>query len=485
MLMTVRPAPKSSRPMCEMLLLAVALCVLGLARPSTSVAAGPKKAPDDPGLAGTRIDGYRGIWFTLGQFSAMGDKYSGGLGTYTANHVPIAVYAPAVDKTFFVYGGTTAADQRHLLCMAGWYDHKTGRVPRPIVVHDKLTVNDPHDNAAINIDEQGYLWVFISGRGRLRPGFKYRSKQPYSIDGFDRVEESEMTYPQIHIVPGKGFFHLFTKYTKGRELYWETSKDGYTWTEDRKLVGMGGHYQVSARHGERIGTAFMYHPGGNVDKRTNLYYMQTDDMGATWTTAEGTRVATPVTAVKSPPLVIDYESKGLNVYIHDLNFDRDGHPIILYLTSKGAAPGPQNGPYTWRVTRWTGTAWETHDVTTSDHCYDTGNLFVEANGSWRIVGPTDPGPQPYGTGGEMVAWTSNDRGVTWTRAAQLTQNSKYDHAYARRPRDAKDPFFTFWADGDPRKLSPSHLYFANHAGDHVWQLPYDMTGDSAEPVQIK
>jgi hypothetical protein len=33
-----------------------------------------------------RAAGSRGIWFTLGQFSKYGDKYSGGLGTYTANH---------------------------------------------------------------------------------------------------------------------------------------------------------------------------------------------------------------------------------------------------------------------------------------------------------------------------------------------------------------------------------------------------------------
>ncbi len=64
-------------------------------------------------------DGYRGIWFTLGQFTDTpygkgkwdrfwdyGDKYSGGLGTYTAKHVPIAVYAPEVNKTFFCYGGS-------------------------------------------------------------------------------------------------------------------------------------------------------------------------------------------------------------------------------------------------------------------------------------------------------------------------------------------------------------------------------------------
>src|SRR5690606_38996912 len=34
-------------------------------------------------------DGYRGIWFTLGFKFEYGDKYSGGLGTYTANHQPM------------------------------------------------------------------------------------------------------------------------------------------------------------------------------------------------------------------------------------------------------------------------------------------------------------------------------------------------------------------------------------------------------------
>ena len=451
----------------------------------TAGRAQPKSAPSDVGMAGQRIDGYRGIWFTLGQESEYGDKYSGGLGTYTANHLPIAVYAPKADKTFFVYGGTPAADQRHLLCMAGYYDHKANRVPKPVVVHDKLTVNDPHDNPCLNIDEEGHLWVFVSGRGRARPGFKYRSREPYSIDAFERVEESEMTYPQLHLVPGKGFMHLFTKYTKGRELYFETSADGRTWTEDRKLAGMGGHYQVSGRHGGKVGTSFMYHPGGNVDKRTNLYYVQTPDMGKTWTTVDGRPVSTPMTDVKGAGLLIDYEAQGLNVYIHDLNFDRDGHPIILYITSKGAAPGPQNGPYTWRVTRWTGTAWATHDVTTSDHNYDTGCLYVEDDGgTWRFVGPTGVGPQPHGAGGEMSAWTSCDRGATWARSAQLTKNSEYNHSYARRPNGAADPFYTFWADGDPRQLSPSRLYFANRAGDRVWRLPYDMAGDFAEPVEV-
>src|SRR6188768_2484035 len=84
-----------------------------------------------------RADGYKGIWFTLGQFSQYGDKYSGGLGTYTSSHVPIAIYSKAANKTFFVYGGTTSATEKHLLIMISYFNHKTQMVPRPVIVYDK------------------------------------------------------------------------------------------------------------------------------------------------------------------------------------------------------------------------------------------------------------------------------------------------------------------------------------------------------------
>ena len=150
----------------RLLILILALGATRLLPAAVSDAAAPSPA-----------DGYRGIWFTLGQFSKHGDKYSGGLGTYTANHAPLAVYSPQADKTFFTYGGTLKG-RRHLLIMASYFDHKTGRVPRPVVVHDKQGVNDPHDNGAINIDSQGHIWIFVSGRGRARPGFKYRARNP-------------------------------------------------------------------------------------------------------------------------------------------------------------------------------------------------------------------------------------------------------------------------------------------------------------------
>ncbi|MFM2231610.1 MAG: Adenylate cyclase 1 [Bacteroidota bacterium] len=189
-----------------------------------------------PSVAQEKADGYKGIWFTLGQFSSYGDKYSGGLGTYTANHIPVAVYSKTTQKTFFVYGATSAENEKHLLIAISYFDHKKKQVPKPTIVYDKMGVNDPHDNASISIDDQGFIWVFVSGRNTSRPGLIFKSKQPYSIDGFTQINQGEMTYPQPWFIPGKGFFYLFTKYTNGRELYWRTSEDGMNWTQDQKLA---------------------------------------------------------------------------------------------------------------------------------------------------------------------------------------------------------------------------------------------------------
>ena len=207
-----------------------------------------------------KIAGYRGSWFDLGQKSEYGSKYSGGLGTYTAKHCPLAIYSKEADKTFFVFGGTTQANETHLLAMIGYYDHTNGQVPQPTVVHDKLKVNDPHDNPSSAMDPEGYLWVFVSGRGRHRPGYQYRSRRPHDIAVFDQISEEEFTYPQPWWIDSEGCLHLFTKYTKGRELYWNKSQHGLGWTEDQKLAGMGGHYQISRRIGSRVITAFNYHP---------------------------------------------------------------------------------------------------------------------------------------------------------------------------------------------------------------------------------
>jgi hypothetical protein len=429
-----------------------------------------------------RADGYRGIWYMN---QPTGDeyryKYSGGYATYPQQHMPIAIYSAAANKTFFVYGGSTGKP-KELACMASYFDHATGQVPRPCVVKVKKT-DDAHENPTLQIDDAGHVWVFCNSHGPANNSYIFRSVSPYSIDEFEQVVRTSFSYSEPWFVPGKGFLFLHTRYTNGRRfLNWMTSPDGREWSSPALLACVEmGHYQISNRRGGLVATAFNYHPmKGGLNARTNLYYLQTDDMGKTWRTAAGQNVETPIKEKHNGALVYNYEAEHKLVYLKDINFDAAGRPIVLYLTSGGYEPGPKSDPRTWFTAHWMGDSWQRRTFTTSDHNYDFGSLYVE-DGLWRIIAPTEPGPQPCGAGGEIVMWTSGDEGQSWTRLKQLTHDSKLNHTYPRRPADAQPQFYALWADGNPLERSESRLYFTDREGSHVWRLPADMRSDFMKP----
>lgn len=429
-----------------------------------------------------RADGYRGIWYMN---QATGDeyryKYSGGFATYPQQHVPIAIYSKAANKTFFCYGGSTGKT-KELAEMVSYFDHATGQVPRPRVVLVKKT-DDAHENPTLQIDDAGHLWLFCNSHGPANNSYIFRSTAPYSIDEFEQITRTNFSYSEPWFIPGEGFLFLHTRYRNGRRfLHWMTSPDGREWSTPTLLAAVDmGHYQISHRLGKRVATAFNYHPSPlGLNARTNLYYLETPDMGKTWRTAAGMVVATPILEKHNDALVFDYQAEHKLVYLKDINFDAKGRPIVMFLTSGGYEPGPKNGPREWFTAHWTGESWERRPFTKSDHNYDYGSLYVE-DGLWRIIAPTEPGPQPYGAGGEMVMWTSRDEGRTWTKVKQLTHDSKLNHTYPRRPVDANPQFYALWADGNPLERSESHLYFTDREGSHVWRLPAKMDGEFAKP----
>ncbi|MCK8493422.1 BNR repeat-containing protein [Spirosoma sp. RP8] len=457
-----------------------------------------------------KASGYRGIWYFIGPTkNEYAYKYSGGLGTYPANHYPFSVYASAVNRTFFCYGGVTDSSSRDLCHMVGYYDHKTGLVSRPTLLLKKGT-DDAHDNPVIQLDEQGYVWVFSTSHGTERPSFIHRSRKPYDISQFEsipatrldnkgqRIPFDNFSYLQTYYQPGQGFLNLMTHYDRDvlvygankprRTISFITSPDGTTWSAWQDLAIIEeGHYQTSGQWKNKVGSAFNYHPntkvGAGLDYRTNVYYVETDDFGKTWHTAGGESLKLPLAEVNNPALVKDYKSLGLNVYISDVNYDGAGRPIILYITSKGPEPGPANGPFGWHIAHWTGSQWGIYDVTQSDHNYDMGSLYVEGN-IWRIIGPAEAGPQPYGTGGNLVLLESRDGGKSWKSAKAITASTVRNQTYPRRPVAVHPDFYAFWADGNARQPSASFLYFCNQAGD-VFQLPAVMKADLEKPIPVK
>lgn len=430
-------------------------------------------------------DGYRGIWYynqpSNDQYKY---KYSGGFATYPQQHSPIAIYSKQANKTFFVYGGTVKG-KHELLHMVSYYDHATGQVPRPRILMNKQT-DDAHDNPVMAIDSQGYIWVFSAAHGTSRPAYISRSRKPYSIDEFEQIDKTNFSYPQPHYLGAEGFLFLHTRYRDGgRSLFWMTSPDGRSWSEPQLLARFDlGHYQISASTGKRTGTAFNYHPKPiGLNARTNLYYVETSDMGRTWRTVDGKPLRVPLDTPRNPALVDDFQSRGLLVYLKDIQFDAAGRPVILYLTSRGYESGPKNDPRQLETARWTGSKWEIRPVVKTDHNYDYTSLYIEPGGVWRVIGTTLPGPQAYGTGGEVAMYISRDQGASW-QFKQITRNSRLNHNYPRRPLNAHPAFYAIWADGNAFEPSESSLYFTDREGTAAWRLPPLMKADLEKPQKL-
>jgi hypothetical protein len=149
------------------------------------------------------------------------------------------------------------------------------------------------------------------------------------------------------------------------------------------------------------------------------------------------------------------------VYISDVNADADGKPVILYITSKHADPGPPGQPRFWTVARWTGTEWLFSQISPALHNYDVGSIYIEEDGTWRVIAPIGAGPQYWGTGGEVEVWTSTDQGATWNKQRNVTNASPRNHSYVRRPMNAHPDFYAYWADGNADAFSESHIWFTN------------------------
>ena len=443
----------------------------------------------------SKAPGYLCAWHAQPPLSEYGYKYSGGLGTYCSSHLPLAIHAPAVEKTFFCWGGMAPGQTMRprnwdfctgqQLHMVGYYDHKTGLVPRPTILFDKYCA-DTHDNPVMTIDGDGHIWIFSPSHGEwTTPSFIHRSVEPYAIDRFETIQEGLFAYPQSWWHHKHGFTFIHTRYQAGRMLHVQRSLDGRNWSHPLPLAGIQqGHYHVSSIHDDAIGLAFNMHPTvGGLDARTNLYYMVSHDGGQCWKTVDGKALQLPLREAANPALIWDAQSQGLLVFLMDLTFDAAGNPAVLYLTSHANIPGPASGPRTWMIASFRNGAWHHEKVTTSDNNYDCGALYIEGD-VWRIIGPTEVGPQPWTTGGEMARFISMDAGRSWNQQAILTQASICNHTYARRVMAGHPDFAALWADGDTKTFSQSFLYFCGLDDSQVWRLPPVMPQDHARPEPL-
>ena len=164
------------------------------------------------------------------------------------------------------------------------------------------------------------------------------------------------TYPNPLHLSAEHERYLFWR-GGNRNPTFSTQADGTnTWSAAANLVFVPGqrpYVKYASNESDTIGFAFTNgHPGELGD--VNIYYAYYRD-GSLYR-VDGTRIGDlghPI-APSEASQVYDTDAKA---WIHDLAFDANGHPIVVF------AAFPSKSDHRYMYSRWTGTSWSTTQIT--------------------------------------------------------------------------------------------------------------------------
>jgi hypothetical protein len=424
---------------------------------------------------------HRGVWYGCGTVNTLAGHryvYSGPMATYCVWHRPMAVFAPAVNKTFFVYGNATNAPT------ISFYDHARRVFAKPVVLGNNPD-GDAHRNPTLHVAEDGHLYVFYGAHGH--PTHVVKSRAPYDIAAWERkpdLPDAKTTYPQPWQLKAGELFVSWRgqplsavrdpKSLEGQAPGWRftISRDGgATWQPATDLIRLAGAtaYAITiageGAYPRKLHIAWSRLGGGTPEeqktkhlwaRRYNVYYARSDDGGATWKRSDGSRYTLPITEAAAEKI---YDCGEHGVWLKDIQLDPQGNPCILFIDADVATYASA-----WKFARHAAGRWAITDVAASDHMYDDGGLVIRAADDFRVYAPTTA-TQAQEDGGEIEEWRSTDSGKTWANTKHVTRASPLSHncvkvvfGHQRGPGD----FQLLWSYGDskyPPSTKDVSMYF--------------------------
>ena len=331
-------------------------------------------------------------WWTIPNQNFNGvPKYAGSLCTYTHKHIPLAVWG---DGDIFYTTTDNTLDNNFYV-----YAHKGDE---KVLVHQIDNWSDPHTNASIQIDNDGYVNVHVASRGldfKFQSGKILKSQTPYSldfecIDGCDNVNFE--AYPQVFDTDF-GYYVGYTHYVKDPEIHPSRNirEIWYRIGNTRTRLAKGSHYQNTHYHNGVVYVTFNYLKNGSTEDRHNLYGLKTRD-GVNWTTFKNRPVTLPVEQDSEDVLLYKTESEGNNVYLKDITYD--GGVRVLF--TEATTNDPTQGVRELKEWRWEDEG-EIITVTKTNHNYSSG-AYVHTSDGLYILTNGDSGA-PY-LGGAIEAY---------------------------------------------------------------------------------
>ncbi len=388
-----------------------------------------------------------GVWHRSGaktRLSPMAKTvYGGGHATYCSWTRPMAIYAPEVDKTFFVFGNAENAPT------ISAYDHGR-KTLEPAVTVGATIDTDAHRNPHLLVDAEGFLYVFYGSH--CSPTYLARSQRPFDLRAWESLgavaENSSYPQPwQLRQGEIAVFYRSGGTHDAGESCI-RTSDGGRTWSAPQLIATSppkNGLYAVtvaaSGVYPRKIHMAWSA-TRGDWWQRYHLFHAASDDGGLTWHRSDGRSYELPI-AESEAEMVFRSEVPDHGVWLQDAQLDAAGRLYVLFVDGQTLSYD-----CCWRVATLADGQWSIRPITGCDHMYDHGALVVLGENDLRAYLPS-VAVQPWEDGGQIVEWQSVDRGATWKSLRQVTRSGKYSHNHVKTVfQQRHDDFRVFWSYGD-------------------------------------
>ena len=298
------------------------------------------------------------------------------------------------------------------------YDHASGE--RVTAVLAARLNRDDHANPSIQVRQDGRLVVFYSRH--VGPAMHYRvSSTPGDVRSWDPPQTVPVnvpgirgyTYPNPIRLADEGRTYLFWRGGNYNPTY-SVQQDGSTvWSPARNLMlkpNERPYAKFAESGGDTIHVAYTNaHP--NEFSSVNVYYarIRAGQIERANGQAIGTLAGAPIAPEAGDPIFDRTEPS----WVHDVAADASGNPVIVF------ASFPSPGDHRYHYARWTGSAWQVHEMTAAGGSfreelrpadYYSGGLTLDHEDPSRVYLS-----RQIGTSWQVETWTTTNGGASWTQ----------------------------------------------------------------------
>ncbi len=233
------------------------------------------------------------------------------------------------------------------------------------------------------------------------------------------------TYASIHYIPDEDRYYIFVRYhnatADAKMVYTYSDDDGATWAT-HVVVADYTYHMIAANGTDRLDFTLSDHPDhGECDDgvtHTSIYHAYFT--GGAWFKTDGSSLSLPISCSGAALVYDGTTSRG---WIWDIAIGSDNRPRIVFVTYDEPYA---TGPWTYRWARWTGSAWDDHEVADAGTTIVTSGVEHYAGGI--VLDHEDPNVVYYSSnaGGPFQVYraVTADNGATWAPTAITADSDK-------------------------------------------------------------